>query len=179
MAYNAANLQQTSVFCTTPNGSGSGVWMSGSGLAGDVIDPVGQPFGRMFIATGNGSFNATTPYTNSMNYANDHIRLDLSNGVMTVQDSFTPQNWATLNSSDVDVASGGILLLPDQSAGGHTHLMVQIGKEGKIYLVDRDNMDGVNSTADNIVQENSGQKTGLGSMPAVRNNNISTCGSAD
>ena len=93
LAYNASTLQQTSAYCTTPNGSGSGVWMSGSGLAGDVIDPVGHPFGRMFIATGNGSFNATTPYTNSMNYGNDHIRLDLSNGVMTVQDSFTPQNW--------------------------------------------------------------------------------------
>jgi len=179
LAYNASTLQQTSAYCTTPNGSGSGVWMSGSGLAGDVIDPVGHPFGRMFIATGNGSFNATTPYTNSMNYGNDHIRLDLSNGVMTVQDSFTPQNWATLNLSDVDVASGGILLLPDQSAGGHTHLMVQIGKEGKIYLVDRDNMGGFNSTADNIVQEISGQTTGLWSMPAFWNNNIYIWGSRD
>jgi len=40
--------------------------------------------------TGNGSFNATPPYTNSMNYGDDIIRLDLSGGTLTVQDSFTP-----------------------------------------------------------------------------------------
>src|SRR5262245_28691903 len=58
-AYNAATLQQTSIFCTTSNSSGSGIWMSGTGLAGDVIDPVNKPYGRLFVATGNGTFNAT------------------------------------------------------------------------------------------------------------------------
>ena len=61
IAYNAATLQQTSAYCATPNGIGSGIWMSGAGLAADVPDPVGHPYGRMFIATGNGSFNATPP----------------------------------------------------------------------------------------------------------------------
>src|SRR3984893_7688895 len=49
LAYNASNLQRTSVYCTTPNGLGSGTWMAGSGLAADVVDPVGHPFGRMFV----------------------------------------------------------------------------------------------------------------------------------
>src|SRR5882724_2596895 len=58
LAYNASTLSQRAVYCPTPNGAGSGVWMSGNGLAADVIDSVNAPFGRMFIPTGNGSFNA-------------------------------------------------------------------------------------------------------------------------
>jgi len=52
-----------------------------NGLAADVIDSVNAPFGRLFIPTGNGSFNATTPYNNTMNYGDDHIRLDLTNPI--------------------------------------------------------------------------------------------------
>ena len=176
MSYSASTLAQLSAYCATPNGSGSGIWMSGAGVAGDVIDAVNKPYGRMFIATGNGSFNATTPYSNSMSYGDDLIRLDLSGGVLTVQDSFTPSNQASLNSADLDVSSGGILLLPDQSAGGHTHLMVQAGKEGKLYVVDRDNMGGFNASTDNVVQEISGQSGGLWSIPAFWNNKLYTWG---
>jgi Chitobiase/beta-hexosaminidase C-terminal domain/Bacterial lectin len=175
-SYNAATLQKISVYCSTPNGSGSGVWMAGAGIAADVIDPVNKPYGRMFIATGNGSFSAAPPYSNSMSYGDDIIRLDLSGGAMTVQDSFTPLNESDLNSADLDVGSGGVLLLPDQSAGGHTHLLVQAGKEGKIYLVDRDNMGGFNSTSDQIVQEIPGATGGLWSIPAFWNNTLYTWG---
>jgi hypothetical protein len=134
LSYNASNLAKLSAYCTTPNGGASGIWMSGAGLAGDIVDPTNKPFGRLFVATGNGSFDATPPYTNSMSYGDDLVRLDLSGGILTVQDSFTPFNQATLSINDADLASGGILLLPNQTVGGHTHLMVQAGKEGKIYL---------------------------------------------
>jgi len=179
-SYSASNLQRLSAYCTTPNGFGSGTWMSGAGIAADVVDPVNKPYGRMFIATGNGSFNATPPYTNSMSYGDDIVRLDLSGGVLTVQDSFTPFNQAALSSSDEDLASGGVLLLPDQSSGGHTHLLAQAGKEGRIYLVDRDNMGGFNSSADNVVQEipnpNVNLSGGLWSSPAFWNNTLYTWG---
>lgn len=79
-----------------------------------------------------------------------------------------------------NLASGGILLLPDQSAGGHTHLLVQAGKEGKIYLVDRDSMGGYNSTTDNVVQvipnPNPNMVGGLWSVPAFWNNILYTWG---
>ncbi|MEQ1354622.1 MAG: hypothetical protein ABLT11_11425, partial [Candidatus Acidiferrum sp.] len=149
LAYNAASLQQTSAFCATSNGSGSGIWMSGAGLAADTVNN-----GRIFVTTGNGAFNANNPpYTNSMSYGDDFVRLDITNGVMNAGDHFTPLNQSSLNGSDADVSSGGVLLLPDQSAGGHTHLMIEAGKEGRIYLVDRDNLGGYNSSSDNIVQE--------------------------
>ena len=175
-SYSASTLKQLSVFCTTASGSGSGVWMAGAGIAADVIDAVNSPYGRMFIATGNGSYNATTPYTNAMSYGDDMIRLDLSGGVMTVQDSFTPWNQANLNAGDQDLASGGILLLPDQTVGGHTHLLVQAGKQGVLYLVDRDNMSGFNTPNDKVVQEIGGQVGGLWSVPAFWNNTLYTWG---
>jgi len=182
LSYSASTLQKLSAYCTTPNGFGSGTWMAGTGLAADVIDPVNKPYGRMFIATGNGTFDATPPYSNSMDYGDDIVRLDLSGGILTVQDSFTPFNQASLSSADADLASGGVLLLPDQSTGGHTHLLAQAGKEGKIYLVDRDNMGGFNSSADNIVQavpnpNNINFTGGLWSAPAFWNNTLYTWGS--
>jgi hypothetical protein len=149
LAYNATSLQQTSAFCSTANGSGSGVWMSGTGLAADTINN-----GRLFIATGNGAFTANTPpYTNTMSYGDDIVRLDVSNGALNVGDHFTPLNQSTLNGGDTDLGSGGVVLLPDQASGGHAHLMIEAGKEGRIYLVDRDNLGGYNSGSDNIVQE--------------------------
>ena len=172
-------LAQTSAFCATPNGTGGGVWMSGSGLAADVVDPVNHPYGRMFIATGNGTYDATQPYTNHMDYGDSHIRLDLTNGVMTVQDEFTPSNQATLNNGDTDVASGGVLLLPDQTSGAHTHLLVQVGKEGKIYLDDRDTMGEYSTTSDNNVQELPPAVGGVWGMPAYWNSNIFIWGSSD
>ena len=185
LAYNAATLQQASAFCSTSNGSGSGIWMSGAGLAADTVNS-----GRLFVATGNGAFNANTPpYTNGMSYGDDFIRLDINNGAMTVGDHFTPLNQSTLNGGDVDVASGGVLLLPDQSAGGHTHLMVQAGKEGRIYLIDRDNLGGYSSSSDNIVQEvpvnNASQSNqtfkinGQWSTPAYWNGNLYFWGNGD
>ncbi|HEX4770402.1 MAG TPA: chitobiase/beta-hexosaminidase C-terminal domain-containing protein, partial [Bryobacteraceae bacterium] len=176
--YNAKTLAQTGVFCTTSNGIGSGVWMAGSGLAADVVDPVNSPFGRLFAATGNGSYSATIPYTNTMSYGDDLLRLDLTNGVPKVTDAFTPYNQQQLSSSDADLASGGILVLPNQTTGGHTHLLLQAGKQGTLYLVDRDNM-GDFGAADNVVQEITGQIKGLWSMPAYWNNNVYVWGNGD
>ncbi len=124
-----------------------------------------------------------------MDYGDSIVRLHLNNGVMTVADDFTPLNQATLNSEDRDVAAGGVMLLPDQSSGGHTHLLVQAGKEGRISLVDRDNMGGYSTSADNVVQElpvnNSGQTNqnfpigGLWGTPGFGNNTVYFWGTSD
>ena len=179
LSYSASSLQKLGAYCTSPNGAGSGIWMSGGGLAGEINDPTNKPYGRMFIATGNGSFTATAPpYTSSMSYGDDLVNLDLSNGAASPQDSFTPNNQANLNSADEDVASGGVVLLPDQTAGSYPHLLVQAGKEGKLYLVNRESMGGYNSGGDQVVQEVSGQSGGLWSIPAFWNNTLYTWGKA-
>jgi Bacterial lectin/Legume lectin domain/Chitobiase/beta-hexosaminidase C-terminal domain len=177
LSYNPATLLPIDIFCTTPDGSGGGLWMGGAGLAGEVYNPA-KPYGRMFVATGNGTFgiNAPTvsgqPYSNPSNeYGMSVLDLDLTNGMFTVEDEFTPFNEANLNSHDADLGSGGPVLLPTQTmASGNTLKgLVQIGKSGMFYILDRDNntdgsnnaateyspagLGGFNTTADQVVQE--------------------------
>jgi hypothetical protein len=178
LAYNAATLQQTSALCLTPNGQGSGVWQGGAGLAADVPDPVNHPFGRMFVTTGNGTYDATPPFANGMDYGDDDIRLDLTNGVLNIQDSFTPSNQANLSSADLDLGSGGAVLLPPQD-GAHPNLLVEVGKSGTIYVVDRDAMGGFNGGSDNVVQEFQTEIGGIWGMPAYWNENVYFWGKDD
>ena len=151
LAYNAATLNQTGAFNTSPNGVGAGIWMSGSGLAADQLNPSTQPYGRMFFATGNGDYTATAPYNNTMDYGDSVLGLNLANGVPTIQDEFTPSDQAELDSLDGDLASGGTMVLPTQTTGNYPHLLVQVGKEGHLYLINRDQMGGYHTT-DQVVQ---------------------------
>jgi hypothetical protein len=127
-AYSAANLNQQAVFITTPNGSQGGIWMSGDGLSADVN-------GNLFVPTGNGTFETS----GTVDFGDSLLKLALSGSQFTLLDSFTPFNQTTLQNNDWDLGSGGALLLPDQP-GGHPHMLVQVGKQGTIYLMDRDNM---------------------------------------
>ncbi|HXJ72619.1 MAG TPA: hypothetical protein VNM37_07190, partial [Candidatus Dormibacteraeota bacterium] len=159
IGFNAANLQRLTnyVFNTTPNSStnqfgphaGEGViWMSGCGLSVDSA-------GSLFFAIGNGSFNA---FNNSggTEYGDSFIRLSTAGG-LTVADYFTPYNQQVLADNDIDVGSGGLTLLPDQP-GPFPHLMLGGGKEGKVYLINRDMMTAGNNhcnaggTTDAVVQ---------------------------
>jgi hypothetical protein len=107
-----------------------------------------------------------------MDFGDDDLRFDLTNGIMTVQDSFTPMNQANLSSTDQDLGSGGALLLPTQT-GAHPNELVQVGKAEVIYLVDRDAMGGYNPNSDNIVQEISGQlEGGIWGLSAYWNGNV-------
>ena len=65
---------------------------------------------------------------------------------LSVLDRFTPHNGNALNSVDGDLGSGGPLLLPG------TNLVVGGGKEGKIYVLDRENLGGFDSDRDRVVQ---------------------------
>ncbi len=143
LAYSATSLQQTGAWCTSPNSLGAGIWGGGTGLAADV--PAGKPYGRLFLTTGNGTYDATAPnYTNAMDYGDSIVKLDLNNGVPTmnangtvVGDDFTPHGQANLNNADEDQGSGGTLLLPNSELG-------QVGKSGIIYVLNRENLGGYN-----------------------------------
>jgi hypothetical protein len=94
-------------------------------------------------------------------------------------DYFTPFDQQSLNDFDLDLGSGGILLLPDQT-GPHQHLLVQVGKEGTIYLVDRDKMGHFNPNGNSqIVQSLDTAVGGLWAMPAWWNNNLYFGGTGD
>ena len=88
-------------------------------------------------------------------------------------DYFTPSNQQTLNDKDLDLGSGGPLLLPD-SAGSTSHqqLLVGAGKQGTIYLIDRNNMGKFHPNADHVVQELPNAIDGSFDTPAYYNGTI-------
>ncbi len=153
-SFSQTTLQQINVFCTTTNGNGGGIWMSGAGLAAEVYDPT-KPYGRMFIATGNGTYTVGSPLTNTMSYGMSLLDIDLTGGVMNVTDVFTPYNEAFLEAEDGDLGSGGPVILPAQTlaSGATLNPLLMIGKVGALYIMDRNHLGGFNSTADQIVQE--------------------------
>jgi hypothetical protein len=161
--YNASNLRKVAVWNSTPNGGLGGIWQSGGGPAADSTG--------IYFATGNGTFDMNTGGAD----AGDTI-LKMggpSGGKLPVLSYFTPFNQDVLAEYDIDLGSGGVVLLPDLPAGStHTHLLVECGKEGSIYLVDRDNMGGYNSTTDQVVQELPGATGGIWGMPAYWNNTV-------
>jgi len=138
LAYDAASLQQLGIFNSTPNAlSGGSVWMGGSGPIGDG--------GNVFLMTANGKYDANT---GGPDYSDSFLKF--GGPSVTVTDYFTPYNQATLASKDLDLGSGGPTLLPDQT-GSYPHVMVGAGKEGTIYLVNRDSLGHYRSTDNNQI----------------------------
>jgi hypothetical protein len=124
-----------------PTAHGAGIWQSGGGLASDGA-------GRIFFMTGNGydtPLSTPTP-TNSppATLENALVRVDVqSDGSLVAKQFFLPYDAATLDQSDLDFGAGGPLALPNQfGTTAHPHLVLAGGKEGNLYLLDRDNLGG-------------------------------------
>ncbi|PYU08713.1 MAG: hypothetical protein DMG34_01220 [Acidobacteria bacterium] len=149
ISYNASTLVQDGVLNLTPNGALGGIWMSGGGPAADSS-------GNIYLATGNGTFDANS---GGSNYGDSSVRVGPpSGGTFPVASSFTPFDEATLEANDTDQGSGGVLLLPDVIVNSITKSdIVQAGKDGNLYLVDRSSLGGYHSASNNVVQEVSGQ----------------------
>ncbi len=126
LGYNKSTLQQVMAFNATRNAEGGGIWQSGDGLATDAS-------GNIFFVTGDGTFDANG---GGPDLGDSIVKISPSGGVL---DYFTPHDQATMDANDIDLGSGGTILLPDQP-GAHPHLALSAGKNGTIYVVDRDNM---------------------------------------
>jgi hypothetical protein len=152
MSYSAASLAQDAVLNVSPNGSRAGIWMSGNGPAADSA-------GNIYFATGNGSFDANIGGTD---YGDSIVKVGPPSGTtFPVLTYFSPSDQAMLERDDGDLGSGGVLLLPDVTVGGVTKsYLVQAGKEGYLFLADRSSLGGFSSSANNVVQELSGQLPG-------------------
>jgi len=142
IGYNETTLAQAGAFCITANGDQGGIWQAGNGLAADSL-------GNIFAITGNGTFDANT---SGPDYGMSYVKLASSS--MSVTDYFTPYNEANESAGDKDLGSGGILLIPYQNNTTNHYLGVGAGKDGNIYLVNRNNMGKFNSKSNSqIVQE--------------------------
>ena len=140
-AYGEGTMRRINAFTTTRDPSDSyiaGIWMAGFGLSGDKQ-------GSVYFSVGNGPVDVDQ---GGNNFGECVVKLS---PLLAVQDFFCPHDAALLK--DKEIGSGGVMLLPDQSAGV-THLAVLVGKNRTMYLMDRDNLGHYNpSGPDAIVQE--------------------------
>jgi hypothetical protein len=164
MAFDAKTLAQTAVLNVGPNSgavtvangthfnmNGPAIWMSGDGPAADVS-------GNVYLLTGNGLFEPTLDangFPNMGDYGNSFLKIASTSSTLKVSDYFSMSSEVAESGSDIDLGSGGEMLLPDvtDGAGNIKHLVIGAGKDGNIYLVDRDNMGKFSATQNNIWQE--------------------------
>lgn len=143
----------------TGGGGGAGIWQSGAVLASDNA-------GRLFFATGNG----VRQQANQQQPASGRVHLDTlsecvvnmainkATGVVTQQDYFEPFDYLAMDAGDRDLGSGSISL-PDPatfSGGGVSRLAIAAGKNGKVYVLNADNLGGYKTGpggGDNVIQE--------------------------
>lgn len=147
LGYSAATgtLEQTGVFITSPNGSRGGVWQDGAGLSADTE-------GNIYFSTGNGTFDVDT---GGSDYGVSVLELTPNpvTGALSVASYFTPYDQAKLNKYDWDLSSAGVTILPDQP-GTYPHLAIAGGKEGTIYVLNRDSMGGYNASSNAQIPQN-------------------------
>ncbi|HEY7829518.1 MAG TPA: choice-of-anchor D domain-containing protein [Solirubrobacteraceae bacterium] len=146
---------------------GAGIWQSGAGLTSDGL-------GTLLLSTGNGGApTAPAPgNTPPANLGESIVRVRVqADGSLKATDFFAPFDAATLDTWDADFASGGVTGLPNEYFGtaGIPHLAVAVGKQGYVYLLNRDNLGGIgqgSSGSDNVVQR-IGPFGGVWSRPGV------------
>jgi PQQ-like domain len=173
IAYSEAALAQSQVFNAAPNSGGGGpaIWMAGGGPAADSA-------GNIYLLTANGAFETTLDsngFPSRQDYGNSFLKLASSGGSLTVADYFAMSNEVAESASDQDLGSGGILLLPDLTDSGGTtrHLALGAGKDGNLYVVNRDSMGKFSPNGNNIWQQLTGALGGgIWSTPAYFNQTL-------
>jgi len=144
IAFNADTLAQVGAIDLVPNSGQAGIWLGGGGPAADAA-------GNVYMSTGNASGGNTPGISND--YGDTFVKLSAS-VQPTVADYFAPSNAIADDQADADMGSAAPLLLPDMSDGSVTrHLAVVAGKDGTMYVVDRDNMGQYSAITNNVYQE--------------------------
>jgi hypothetical protein len=180
IALDGTTLQVTQSFNAEPS-SGSGMasfWNSGAG-------PLADSAGNVYLLSANGVFGTTLDangFPANHAYGNSFIKLAppvSTSSVLTLTDYFSMFDSVSESNGDLDLGSGGGLLLPDLKDGsGQTrHLILGGGKDSSIYVLDRDSMGKYNANNNSqiwqelpVVFPNS--INGLYGSPAYFNNNV-------
>jgi len=149
LSYSEATLARMSVLNVTPNGSRGAFWGAGAGPALDAG-------GSIFLLAGNGTFDTAltaSGFPVSGDFGNGFLKIATSGG-LSVADYFATFDTVAQSNADSDLGSGGAMVLPDQAdASGMTrHLAVGAGKDGNLYVVDRDAMGKFDPAANHAYQ---------------------------
>jgi len=139
MGYDATTLTQKYVYSAVLDGGQAGIWMSGQ-------PPAVDDDGNIYLTTGNGTTGYQGNVNDVANRASSLIKLSTASGALKVADFFTPMNYNYLNSADLDYGVDGVLLIP------YTHLSLSGSKEGRLFLIDDNNMGGTTADNSNVLQ---------------------------
>ena len=118
MGFSTSNLSLQSKYNGSPNGNRGGIWMSGGAPAIDSSN-------NLYVITGNGDFDGTNDFGDSV--------LKLSS-TLARTDFFTPSVESNLEANDLDLGSGGAVVLVDLpgAPAGFQHLLIGGGKGAAI-----------------------------------------------
>jgi outer membrane protein assembly factor BamB len=152
------NLVDDVVYTTTARGCGGSAAQPtefGTVAAMDISDPTHPSLSRFYTGKGRpaGPWGATGvawgpqgAYVSTADGPNNPGSGIYGDMVLAVRphawglnDSFTPTHWKYLNARDLDFGSGGVLLF----GMGKRNILATASKESVIYLLDADNLGGV------------------------------------
>lgn len=125
LSYLASTLEYEGAFDDEPSGSAAAIWQRGGGLSADSV-------GDIYGTTADGDFVSGSKLGQLV------IKIKQSGSSLDLDNWFTPFNELYLDNHDLDFAEP-VLVLPNQP-GPHPHLIVAVGKEGTLYLLNRDDM---------------------------------------
>jgi hypothetical protein len=172
ISYAQSTLARNGVLNIAAHSSaGPAIWMAGGGPAVDAS-------GNIYLLTANGAFETTLDangFPSNQDYGNSFLKIASAGAGLAVLDYFTMSNEVAESNADQDLGSGGELLLPDLMDSTNTvrHLMVGAGKDGNIYVVDRDSMGKFNASSNKNYQTLNGVLPGgIWSTPAYFNGTL-------
>jgi hypothetical protein len=172
VSYAQSTLARNGVLNIAANSSaGPAIWMAGGGPAVDAS-------GNLYLLSANGAFETTMDakgFPTGQDFGNSFLKISNAGAGLGVLDYFTMSNEVAESNADQDLGSGGEMLLPDMMDSTNTvrHLMVGAGKDGNIYVVDRDSMGKFNASANKNYQTLNGVLPGgIWSTPAYFNGTV-------
>jgi hypothetical protein len=141
-AYDLSAAERMVAWTTTPSGEGGGIWMSGAGLAAGVDKKGGNQ--HIYVSTGDGTFDAEI---GGANYGDSFVELTTN---LTVAGYFTPYRQYCDDIADLDLGSGGVMLIANGAGSSTLDFALANGKDGNLYVLDRSDPGGYAGPAGNI-----------------------------
>jgi hypothetical protein len=159
-AYDKTSLKQKGLLNDTPDGAGGGFWNGGGAPAVDEIT------GKVYIMSGVDLNDPPSGFNDSF--------LRLAGDDLSQEDFFQPDNESYLVLNDADLGSGSLVLMPDNPSST-PHETIGGGKDGNLFVVNRDDMGSFSASTNNVIQTvHTGVKAlnNIFSTPAYWNSNL-------
>ena len=142
LSYDASTLSQLHAFNVSPDFEVTSLWQAGNGIAADEA-------GNIFAETSEAGAHGYDVPNGGQTYCMSVVKFGAD---LTLADYFTPWSVAYLNANDLDLSSTGAVVLPDQP-GPYPHELIASGKQGVVYVLNRDNMGMFSPNDSQVLQE--------------------------